>query len=56
MQAAHLTIYPGGVYNAYIPSEKGGENKRERQEGLWKKKSVAATIKPRSGLKRNIKT
>ncbi len=27
MQAAHLTIYPGGVYNAYIPSEKVGKIK-----------------------------
>ena len=52
MQAAHLTVYPDGVYNAYIPSEKVGKIKGKD----WKKKSVAATIKPRSGLKRNIKT
>jgi hypothetical protein len=38
VQAAHLTIYPGRVYNAYIPSEKVGKIKGKDRKVYGRRK------------------
>ena len=38
VQAAHLTIYPGGVYDAYIPSEKVGKIKGKDRKVYGRRK------------------
>ena len=38
MGTAYLTIYPGGVYNAYIPSEKVGKIKGKDRKVYGRRK------------------